>query len=303
MTLTWFDQDINELGFVVERQMVVPGQPLQPFAIIAYLGSPFAGFPTGGINWTDGAALPACPADVVTNVPGTAGCYTANWVALQPGTTYNYQISSYNNFAISPPDLPVAATTLGPPNAPSGLAAVAVPVAPASVRVDLTWTDNSNNETGFTIQRATDAGFTAGLASFTVGANVTVYGDTTVAPTTTYFYRVSASNANGTSLPSNTASVTTPNVPPLAPSGLTATASDPAPTPPTVTLRWTDNANNENGFTIQRATNAGFTAGLTTFTINTPNTTTFTDTTVAPVMTYYYRVRAFNGAGFSAWSN
>ena len=133
----------------------------------------------------------------------------------------------------------------------SRLAAVAVPVAPASVRVDLTWTDNSNNKTASRSrgQRTARLHQLHGLGKLTVGANVSSYSDTTVAPNTTYFYRVSSSNANGASLPSNTASVTTPNVPPAAPTGLTATPSTPAPTPPTVTLGWTDNANNENGFT------------------------------------------------------
>jgi fibronectin type 3 domain-containing protein len=300
VTLTWFDQDFNELGFVIERQDVIPGQPLQPFAIVAYAGTPNNGG-TGGVNWTDGNALPLC-GDVVAIPPSTAGCYTANWTPLQPGQTYNYQISSYNAFGMSTPDLPVAATTIGLPNAPSNLAAVIG----GGGSVDLSWTDNSGNETGFRIERSTDGGATFPVTA-TVGANVNTYSDTTVAPSTTYTYRVIAFNIAGDSLPSNIVTITTPGTTPAAPSGLTAT---PIPStvvqpaqPLTVVLTWTDNANNETGFTIQRATDAGFTVGLTTFTINTPNTNAFTDTTVAPKTTYYYRVGAFNLAGTSAWSN
>ena len=67
-------------------------------------------------------------------------------------------------------------------------------------------------------------------------------------------------------------------------------------------LAWRDNSNNEDGFLIQRATNFFFTQGLTTFTVG-ANVTTFTDTTVAANRLYYYRVRAFNAAGNSAFSN
>ena len=63
--------------------------------------------------------------------------------------------------------------------------------------VILTWKDNSASETGFTIQRATDAGFTTGLTTFTVGKNVTTYTDTTNLPNTNYYYRVRATEVVG----------------------------------------------------------------------------------------------------------
>ena len=72
-----------------------------------------------------------------------------------------------------------------------------------------------------------------------------------------------------------------------------------------VKLTWTNNAVSATSFTIQRATDAGFTTGLTTFdyTLNglppamdgpifPLGSTTFTDTTILPATTYYYRVAA-----------
>jgi FtsP/CotA-like multicopper oxidase with cupredoxin domain len=82
---------------------------------------------------------------------------------------------------------------------------------------------------------------------------------------------------------------------PAAPTGLTATA----PPVNNVVLTWTDNANNETGFRIERATDSTFTTGLTTFTSNTVDLTTFTDTTIVAGTTYYYRVRSFNNVNFS----
>jgi len=81
-----------------------------------------------------------------------------------------------------------------PPVAPSNLVAALLA---SPVRVRLTWTDNSLNETGFTIQRATDSGFTTGLTTFTVGANVATFTDTSVVANTTYYYRVAANNLVG----------------------------------------------------------------------------------------------------------
>jgi subtilisin family serine protease len=101
-----------------------------------------------------------------------------------------------------------------PPAAPSDLAANAVD----QQRIDLTWTDNSDNESGFELQRSTD-----GFATFTVinvGANVTSFQNTGLAASTTYTYRVLAKNAGGSSDFSNTATATTsappPNSPPVA---------------------------------------------------------------------------------------
>ena len=83
------------------------------------------------------------------------------------------------------------------PAAPSNLAATV-----GKRGVTLTWTDNSLNETGFTVQRATAATgpwttVTANVpAAAGMGTTVT-YTDTTVAKKTTYYYRVIANNVVG----------------------------------------------------------------------------------------------------------
>ncbi len=90
-----------------------------------------------------------------------------------------------------------------PPAAPSSLAASAA----SSSAINLTWVDNSNNETGFNIERSLDGISFTPLVS--VGANVTAYSDSSLTPSTTYWYRVNAGNASGPSAWSNTASATT----------------------------------------------------------------------------------------------
>ena len=178
-------------------------------------------------------------------------------------------------------------------------------------RAVLTWADNSLNETGFTIERATDAAFTGGLTTFTVGPNVMTYSNTIGNTSQTYYYRVFATNTVGdTGTPgfptqtvnspfSNTAGV---NLPPTAPSNVTATAFRFNTNSDRVTVTWTDNSNNETGFRIQRATDANFTVGLTTSTVN-ANLTTFTTGNLPRGATYYFRVQAYNASGVSAWVN
>src|SRR5262249_52784367 len=62
-----------------------------------------------------------------------------------------------------------------------------------------------------------------------------------------------------------------------------------------------NNATNQTGFHLDRATDSGFTQGLITQTIA-ASATSFTDTAtgLAPGSTFYYRIRAFNLAGESA---
>ena len=93
----------------------------------------------------------------------------------------------------------------GVPAAPSNLTAVAA----SSTQVNLTWRDNSANETGFRIERRTGTTGAYGVIA-TVAANVTSYQDPGRSPGTQYFYRVRAINAAGASAYSNEASVTTP---------------------------------------------------------------------------------------------
>jgi FtsP/CotA-like multicopper oxidase with cupredoxin domain len=85
--------------------------------------------------------------------------------------------------------------------APSDLAAAS----PGAQQIDLSWSDNSGNETGFRIERATGAG--AFVEIGTVAADVTAYSDTTVLSGTFYSYRVIAFNVDGDSLPSNTVTI------------------------------------------------------------------------------------------------
>jgi len=87
-----------------------------------------------------------------------------------------------------------------------------------------------------------------------------------------------------------------PPDPPAAPSGLSATALSGS----AITLTWQDNASDETGFNIERSGDGITFAPLATVGAN---VSSFSDTNLQPVTTYWYRVNAENTGGVSLWSD
>ncbi len=85
--------------------------------------------------------------------------------------------------------------------------------------------------------------------------------------------------------------------PPAAPTGLTAVS----PAQGLITLRWVDHAANESIFRIERSTSA--TTGFVQIATAPANALLYRDSSGARGQTYYYRLRAANGIGASAYSN
>jgi predicted phage tail protein len=93
------------------------------------------------------------------------------------------------------------------PNAPTNLTATR---AASRTQIDLTWTDNSNNEDGFKIERCS---VVKGKCNFSeiaqTSTDVFIFPDTGLSKNKTYYYRVRAFNTSGDSAYSNTASAKT----------------------------------------------------------------------------------------------
>ncbi len=162
-------------------------------------------------------------------------------------------------------------------------------------QVDLSWTDNSNNEDEFGVSgrpRDFDPIYGRGAA---VLANITTASVTDLSPGIYYDFFVEAyTDTRLASGASNEVEVQTPLAP--APSGLTATAvyGD-------IQLQWTNNYADADGIEVQRSKNGG--SFRTIYSPLAPTDTTYTDTPPDATAVYTYRVRALKGIGYSAWSN
>jgi hypothetical protein len=181
------------------------------------------------------------------------------------------------------------------PTPPSSLTGTAI----SSSQVNLRWTDNSSNETGFKVERATSsAGPWTQIG--TTGANVTTYASAGLSASTTYYYRVLAYRHKFDSAYSNTAGATTLSATSTIPNAPSSLLASPASSSQ-INLSWVDNSTNETGFKVERATSsAGPWAQIGT---TGTNVTTDASTGLSASTAYYYRVRATNTAGDSAYSN
>jgi titin len=235
--------------------------------------------------------------------------------SLLPNTTYEFRVRALGNGPASDWTPTVTATTQSSgggtlPTAPSNL----VLTSPSSRDFQLraTWTDNSNNETGFEIEWRNwrDLGQ---FLSATMPANATGYtinqdpigGVTPLQEGGIYFARVRARNAVGNSAWSNTATGTVYSPPTVSnpPTNFRAVNV----TQNTVTLTWTDTNNgNTSYFLIQRSFDSG--ASWQRIPQIGPSARSYTDAQLNPRTAVWYRILAGvnNARGEtveSDWSN
>jgi hypothetical protein len=171
VTLTWMDNATTETGFLVERCSFVA--PAPPCTIFAQIAAAPAHSKTGTTTYVDATVL--------------------------PGNSYLYRVAAVNGSGTSAyATLAAAVVVPSIPTAPSGFTVAAVKASGKNYTATLTWKDNSSNETGFTIQRATNLQFTTGLTTFTAAANATTLTQT-ITSNTTYYYRIQANNIGGSS--------------------------------------------------------------------------------------------------------
>jgi FtsP/CotA-like multicopper oxidase with cupredoxin domain len=289
-TLTWIDNSLSETEFVVEKS-TDSGTTWSEVGVVQRLFSD----PLRAMLLNP---LPAPKGEALT-FPVTENAATDQYRVFAQNTigdTWDYADPNLNEIlnggfpTITTKSAYVIAVQAQPPAAPTDLTA-AVQAGP---QVNLTWTDNANNETGFVIQRSVDGGAFTRIA--TPAANSTSYLDTNVTSGKVYEYQVAATNAAGTSAFAGPVTVDLTGAPPTAPTNLTADIL--AATQ--VGLAWTDNATNETGYVVERSATAGAFVQIATLPAD---TVTYVDATVAASNTYSYRVIATNGAGPSGPSN
>lgn len=170
--LSWKDNNLNENGFGIERKT------------------------------DDGVFV------LITQVPANYVSYFD--ASASQGFVYTYRVvakgdgistldSGFSNEAIAT-TRSIASSIL---RAPGNLAALAV----SSTQIDLTWTDNAINESGYSIERAAPNGNFEIVTTLPV--NTTTYTDQGLQDNTKYTYRIRALGVSGNSPYSNLSAATT----------------------------------------------------------------------------------------------
>ena len=192
-------------------------------------------------------------------------------------------------------DAVAAAEPSEPPAKPTGLSGTAT-----HDSVTLTWDDPGDDSiTGYVILRRVRENDQGGEFSVLVpdtGTAAITYTDATVAASTTYTYRIKATNEHGVSERSRWFHIDIPAAPvPDKPTGLSATA-----THDQVVLTWDDPGDDSiTGYVILRRHRYDDPKGHFDELVADTGTaaTTYTDDTVAAGTSYTYRIKAINGAG------
>lgn len=185
------------------------------------------------------------------------------------------------------------AITGSPPLPPGVVQAEAM----GETSIRITWANDAvlpANAKSFVVERSTDQETWDEVGTVTA---LTI-DDTGRTAGTTYYYRVTSRNAWGSSSSTAAEPVTTPSAgPPDAPSDLQATTLSSG----SVALAWTDNSDNDDGFDVQWDTVNTFDSDPQTIEAG-PHSPAYTVTGLTAETLYYFRVRATNGAGDSAWT-
>jgi hypothetical protein len=261
VVLSWDDRSDNESGFEIER---------------ALDGEDFR------ILYTTGANV-----------------RTFSDTTVAQGEIYAYRVRAVNDSKRSGYSNTVYADTNVNPQT--------VPVAPGALQASdigttslvLTWVDNSNNETGFEIQRSLQPDWT-GVDTFIADANEISYQDEWLTPDTTYYYRMMAFNDIGDSEYSNTLTAVTTAEPPVVPETPAQFAVQ-SVSQSSISLTWLENSDNVEGYHLERSDTELF-SEVDIIGID-ADRTAYADTGLSPETTYYYRIQAYNQAGDSGYSD
>jgi Fibronectin type III domain len=213
---------------------------------------------------------------------------------LSGSTTYYYRLRAYNKkgyslYSNNASKKTSAKTDNTPPSVPSGLNALAA----TRNQVNISW--SASTDTGGSGMGGYRL-YTNGVQFATTTA--TSYSWTNLAASTQYCVTVAAyDKAANVSAPSSQTCVTTPAAPPLAPTALLAAGVSDSQ----INLSWTDDFNNELGFVVETAPAAS--GPWTVIASVGPNVTTYMQSGLSPLSTYYFRVQAYNSIGNSPYSS
>lgn len=275
------------------------------------------------------SGLSAPVATAATNISSNG--FTTNWSSVNTATNYFLDISTASDFSTFVPGFNMKdvgnvtsydVTGLDPnttfyyrvhasdgtnasanSNTITVVSIVAAPIATAATNITTTgFTANWNSSAGATkylLDVSTLEDFSTFVTDYNnkdIG-NVTSFAVTSLNTGNTYYYRVRASNANGTSINSNSISTITGQLSaPVANSATNVTTTD-------FTASW-NNSQSATTYFLDVSTTSDFSTFVTNYNAKeVGNVTNYKVTSVVSSTVYYYRVRASNNGGMSGNSN
>ncbi len=259
--------------------------PAAPTGLVATPGVNTVGLSWNAVSGASGyKVLRGTSTGVYSVTNNTASnAYTDN--SAVGGTQYFYVVQATNASGSSASSTEVPAMpSIALPNVPAGLTATGTNGA-----VQVSWAV-ATGAASYNVKRST----TTGTEVTITNVATTSYYDTDVVNGTSYFYKVSSTNAAGESANSSEVSAA-PNLPPTAPTALVATAGSNQ-----VSLSWTGSAGAVS-YNIKRSIISG--SGYSTIGTTTDPTVAFTDLTAIKFTQYYYVISAVSAYGESSDSS
>jgi uncharacterized repeat protein (TIGR01451 family) len=215
-----------------------------------------------------------------------AGVTTFDATGLSAATTYFFEVEAQTPAGTSTPQTHAIATTFLA--APTGVTTTAN----SASQITVSW-NPVTSATDYLIDQSTTADGSSGWYSLGTTGGGTSLAHSGLTSATTYYYRVTAENAAGNSVPSSTTAGTTLTVAPI---NLIATAASDTQ----VNLTWND-VTGETGFVIESSPDG--TSNWTKVASVGASTTSLPIAGLTGSTTYHYRVRSTDSGGNSDPSN
>jgi len=209
---------------------------------------------------------------------------TCQVTGLTEGALYGFKVAPYSStstYVGTESSVVTATVDILPPD---GLALEAT----SNTTITLTWNDNSGVETGYEVYRDD-------VLAHTTAADVETWADTGRTPGTSYAYKVRAKTATAFSSYSDEESLVA-GIPPGAPTGFTATKID----HDGIALAWTCADAADTGIEIYRSLNG---TDYTLIHTTAAHATSYDNTGLTADTLYYYKARAINLSGNSAYTD
>jgi hypothetical protein len=276
-----------------------------------------------GANGTTVTLPPGIPASISVPSTSSTGNYIVSW-GTSSGTVTAYELYEATNSGFSGQTLAYSGTSTSAPISGKGegtyyyraracnssgcsdyrtganaTSVIFAPGVPSSISVPsssttggytVSWGSSTGTVTAYELYEATNSGFT--------GESLAYSGTSTSAPISgkgdgTYYYRVRGCNGSGCSGYRTGGNATTVTLPP----GIPASISVPSSSTGSHTISWGTASGTVTSYELYQATNSGFSGQTLAYS----GTSTSHGASVSSSGTYYYRVRACNSSGCSAY--